>query len=259
MSRPAAPNASVEWTGTGYPGVDIGMASSIISDTKPWMNELRQVVKRGVPVIVLQQFSFDDAGGHYRVVYGFNDTHIYMKDPWGRDDTPRDMKLSNENFVTLWRYTEFASIGPRYTGISAAQWSIFPQSQGVLLSGRTMKMRLGYQAAPPFFQLLSPAFFHTLSPILELQFDPSIFNNTKSVFTAAFEPVHLGSNSFYFEANCAAPSITDCFNTVILARISGLIQANVLTAPKTENSLYPAYDYIDLIGSPWTKVTILSP
>lgn len=257
MSWPAAPNASVDWHATGYPGADIGMAARVYTGKQPWMSELREVVKRGFPVVVLQQFAFDDAGGHYRVVYGFNDTHIYMKDPWGRDATPRDMRLSNEDFVSLWRYAEFVTDGPRYTGIAGSPWSLLPQAQGTFGFGRKMKIRLGFTNVDPFFKLLPTASTNTFTPILELRYDQSIFNETRSVIISDV-PVYEGSDSVYFEANCAAPIISDCFRTVISARISGIVQGSVATAPKTESELYPAYDYADLIGSPWSKVTILS-
>lgn len=258
MSFPAAPNASVTWQATGYPGIDVGMATSSYSGQYSWLSELRIVLKKGIPVIVLQQFSFDDAGGHYRVVYGFNDTHVYMKDPWDRDGNPRDMKLSNGDFISLWRYVETASDGPSYTGIAAVPWTLESHSLGMSLSGSYMRFKLGFNYQDPFYQILPSIASHTNTPILELRYDLSIFNDTRTTLVNDL-PIAEGSSYVSFQANCIAASLSTCQQASVIARISGITQGSVATAPKTETEVYPPYDYVDIIGSQWTKVALGGP
>src|SRR5687768_10668634 len=85
LNYPASREASVAWKGPGYPnGVDTGFTAVGVYATEPWIDSLKFSISNNRPVIVLQQYAYDDPGGHYRVVYGYNDTHLMTKDPWGR-------------------------------------------------------------------------------------------------------------------------------------------------------------------------------
>ena len=256
MSMPAAPNTSVEWTGSGYPGIEVGMTATVYNAQKPWLPELRAIVKNGFPVIVLQQFSFSDAGGHYRVVYGFNDTHIYSMDPYDREGTPRDLRLSNADFLSLWLYTEIPEQGPRYTGIAASPWSL--NAATVVSSDRRLRVHVTYEYTNPFYFLLPYTAAETFFPSIEVLVDPSIYNSTKTS-SIDYMVVREGSNSIYFSAYCSAPLLSSCFNQYIEARVSGVMRSSVPDAPETASSQFPPYDWMDIIGSPWTKLLIPAP
>lgn len=255
-SSAAAPNATLKWQGGGYPGQDIGLSVETYDSIIPWMYDLHLTVARGVPVIVLQQYWFDDPGGHYRVVVGFNNTHVFLKDPYDRFGMARDLVLENVQFVQLWRYAETPSSGPRYWGAAAAPWTIDSIST-YKPNSRSYKTTVAYSYSSPFTGNVIPPKVNTaLFTMLELQYDTIKFNVSK---TATIDPRPLAgtqSSSVSFSSYCIATDEAECASSPVLVRASGLIQASTGASPTTESEVSPPYDYSDFIGSQWTKIIL---
>ena len=68
-------------------------------------NDIEEWLKKGVPVIVnwftRGRCDYDDskvADGHYSVVFGLDDEHIYLQDP----ETGGERKIKREDFMKVW-------------------------------------------------------------------------------------------------------------------------------------------------------------
>ena len=71
--------------------------------------QLKDSIDDGKPLILLMWYSSLHVYGHYRVVTGYNETHISLHDPWnkplwgGRHGGP-DIAFNNTEFLDLWTY-----------------------------------------------------------------------------------------------------------------------------------------------------------
>jgi hypothetical protein len=106
----------------------------------------------GLPAIVLQWYDETHDGGHYRVVTGYNATHMVTNDPWDRQDnfgggkvcilifffdseidvlmilvTPRNYSMTRASFCSLWSINETAldgSVRDPYFAVYAAPLNV---------------------------------------------------------------------------------------------------------------------------------------
>ncbi|MGD8544022.1 MAG: C39 family peptidase, partial [Candidatus Bathyarchaeota archaeon] len=63
------------FTITGYKERDLGYAAFWYGSWDgPWLEELKDLIDEGYPIIVLQWFDFYEEAGHVRVVIGYDDT-----------------------------------------------------------------------------------------------------------------------------------------------------------------------------------------
>src|SRR3990167_10249464 len=84
--------------------LQIGLAGFGYAGESCWLNELKEVISQGYPIMVLNHFSESDLGGHFRVAIGYDNETITFLDPWDRF-WPRKLKISNEEFCDeIWNY-----------------------------------------------------------------------------------------------------------------------------------------------------------
>lgn len=67
------------------------------------IEELKENISLGYPIIVLQRFSLDYPEGHFRVVIGYNDETIITHDPL----LGENYNLSYDDFVELWKIEKY--------------------------------------------------------------------------------------------------------------------------------------------------------
>ena len=215
---------------------------------------LQKSIMGGVPVIVLQRYLFDDPGGHFRVVYGFNSTHIFTKDPWGRGGQPEDFILTYADFTTLWHYTESAEKGPRFQGVSAVPWrlTITPPTAAPT-QGSNSQIGVFYTYESPFASNAMKDSVKADRVILEIQYDPTIWlAQTSSIVVSthfSLGETHNGS----FNLTCLASSVA-CQTSSVSIRASGIVSGSVPPAVRYGSLKYPGYEYVDVIGSMWKEL-----
>lgn len=251
LSDPANRNVSVSWLGSGYPGYDTGFSADGYDGKEPWISILQDTVRRGLPVIVLQQYWFDDPGGHYRVVYGFNSTHVFMKDPWDRENQPRDLRLTYESFNTLWRYVESPEKGPRYFGASAVPWPIHTLPSTSPTTGKSQILAFYYKYITPIASENVTDALTAEKLFLELQFDSNVWSSPQNSVTlpGPFNTHDLAVNEF--QITCITEP-NACLHSPPLLRVSGLVSGSVPRTVRDESTFFPSYEYMDFIGSEWT-------
>jgi len=102
---------------TGYTARELGYAAFHAS----WpftLDELKSLIDAGYPIIVGTLFSEEEPVGHYRVVVGYNATHIILHDPWPTIGPM--LNLTNSEFLDLWFYDGLL-VSPWKVSVSAPQ------------------------------------------------------------------------------------------------------------------------------------------
>lgn len=92
---------------TGYSERDSGLFAFEAYDLS--LAQLRSYVDQGKPLIVLTWYSFSHVSTHYRVVVGYNETHVFVHDPWNKQEWGGlyggpYVAFSNSAFLDLWSY-----------------------------------------------------------------------------------------------------------------------------------------------------------
>lgn len=284
LSFPASENASVSWQGSGFPGYDIGFSAATLALDTPWYDILRKTIMLGTPVMVLQHFLPTDAGGHWRVVYGFNSTHLFMKDPWNREDQPLpDYIITYDEFTALWQYEEingasegkkiasdkkvsrirttpfsqkkFSPSEKKFLGVAAVPWrlSVLSASPSPAHGSSTqLSVSFSYDAAIPSAFIQDTPNAQKIE--LEISYDPTVWATSRSPILLP-SPLSLGdSQTASFNLTCIATTQT-CSTSSVSIRASGLISSSSPPAVNYGRINFPSYDYMDMIGSAWTKFT----
>jgi hypothetical protein len=92
---------------TGYTSRGLGYAASEAHSMG--LAQLKDFMDRGKPLILLMWYSSYHVYGHYRVATGYNETHVFLHDPWnkplwgGAYGGP-DIAFSYTEFLDLWSY-----------------------------------------------------------------------------------------------------------------------------------------------------------
>ncbi len=77
---------------TGYSARKIGYAA--FEQGGLTLDDLKTLISKGQPLIVLMWWTPSKVYGHYRVAIGYNETHIITHDPWNKDALGRNLRRS---------------------------------------------------------------------------------------------------------------------------------------------------------------------
>ncbi len=218
---------------TGYTFRKLGYAASEVGGMT--LDDLKAMITRGFPMILLMRWIPGEEYGHYRVAVGYNDTHVFLHDPWN----------------TTWGYTEYG--GPNtamnYTFFQdmwdySGRWGLFVSPWRVTINlpnrihvGETFQVTADiFYPYVPFSVYKYPASSCkaslTLSDGLTMGYHE---NSTKNL-----ENLQAGSStqtSWIVDA-------TQPGNYSITVQAEGLISGSVTEKPEAG----PSYEYQDMIG-----------
>jgi hypothetical protein len=93
---------------TGYSERDSGFAAFEADDWN--LTQLKSYVDQGRPLIILTWYSISHVSTHYRVVVGYNQTHVFVHDPWNKPEWGGSyggpsIAFSNFEFSNLWSFS----------------------------------------------------------------------------------------------------------------------------------------------------------
>jgi hypothetical protein len=251
---------------TGYTARDIGYAGFYYASDEPWLDEMKQILSQGYPVIVLVYWMPEYYGGdHYRVVVGYDDTEgvLLINDGWSREfkmdqDYQGSTSVSSagdsgdDDFVPLkWKYEDFLDTwtcdttiwgvpGMMYGGVFVTPWEVDICAPETVLPGEkfTVTAKISYPCLEPFGSEAFPGFTaSSFSAVLE----------AAAGLNVCKEPDVSGIDLFE-----AGESITLCW-TLRACQNEGVYSFDIDATGLVSGSLgpwkdYPAYDYLDTIG-----------
>lgn len=210
------------------------------------MDELRLLIDNDHPVIVLQAYSDTDRGGHYRVVYGYNETHFLLMDPWDRDNQPRSWEVTIAEFNNVWNYSE-PSTGSRYVGMvgvplqlrldrAATAQGFFVKAAARVPSDISLRV---FGNAANFSQ------WNLQAQIV----DPIPWNRTQAVSKShIWQPPGQISPDYYGDWVYQCRDGSGCQDVRIRVTAAGFLQGAQPQAPADYGFAYPAYTWMDRIG-----------
>jgi hypothetical protein len=253
-------------TVTGYAGRDVGYAGFYYASDEPWLDEMKRILAKGYPVIVLVYWMADYyADDHYRVVVGYDDREgvLLINDGWSREfKMDQDYQGSTSqsasdnawdtDFVPLkWPYDDFLDTwtcdttiwgvpGMKYGGVFVTPWEVDICAPSTVLPGEKFRVsaKITYPCLEPFGSVAFPTFpAEDLAVDLEAAAGLKICKEPDLSEVGAFE---------------AGQSITLCWN-LCACQNEGEYTFDISAEGLVSGSLepwkdYPAYDYVDAIG-----------
>ncbi|MGB9671510.1 MAG: C39 family peptidase, partial [Candidatus Norongarragalinales archaeon] len=221
---------------TGYTMRSLGYAA--FESHGMSLDDLKNFVDNGKPLILLMWYSGFHVSGHYRVLTGYNETHIFLHDPWNKPEWGGayggpDTTFSYTEFLDLWTYHDYWAlyVEPWRVNVSAPAY-IKPETPFQI------NVTVTYPEPPPNALSLYPASACNATIVL-----PS------GVSLAQGEVQKKSVGSGFLEAGMsftvswvlvADSSVWD----IITVEAEGLVSGHVLGRYN-----YTEYDYTDRIGA----------
>jgi len=218
---------------TGYTARKVGYAAF-----EQWgltIEDLKALINRGEPLIVLMWWTPSKVYGHYRVVVGYNETHIIMHDPWNKDlwggtYGGANTSMNYSTFQDLWEYID-------NWGLLVHPWDIELQMSGTISKEDNFELiaNITYPCSAPFNIADYPA--SSCKATIELQegLELALGETTQHSLGNV-----IAGNSIQTSWSIYA-SETGLHNISVTA--TGILEGSVGT-----HETYPSYDYEDTIG-----------
>jgi len=132
---------------TGYTLRKLGYAAFEKSGLT--LDDLKSLIAQDLPVILLMKWMPGQRYGHFRVAVGYNQTHIFLHDPWnnilwGGDYGGPNLAMSYSFFLDLWDYD--------FWGLLVSPWKVAFDMPNFVYVGEHFKVKanITYVCPSPF-------------------------------------------------------------------------------------------------------------
>jgi hypothetical protein len=219
---------------TGYTLRKLGYGA--FEKTGLTLQQLRTLVAEGYPIIVLTWYDLSKQRSHYRIVVGYNSTHMILHDPWnkntwGGEYGGSNIALSYATFTELWEYSN--------------NWALFVRPWKITINGRLIKQ-------------------DTFNITATVEYTcPLLFQDSSYIASACNATIILPSGLSLGEGETAKKTLgTGTMVPNAVSKVSWIIvsptpntayTAKILVEGKINGHVnahgnYPSYDYTDRIG-----------
>ena len=223
---------------TGYSARKIGYAA--FEQGGLTLDDLKTLISKGQPLIVLMWWTPSKVYGHYRVVVGYNETHIITHDPWNKDVWGgtyggANTSITYSTFLDLWLYSG-------NWGLLTHPWNIELQMPSTVSKGDNFEVtaNITYPCSTPFDTADYPASSCKatiqLQEGLELALGETLQHPLGNII--AGNPVQTSWSIHANETGFHNISVT----------VTGIVGGSVWT-----HGTYPSYNYEDEIGGSFTN------
>jgi hypothetical protein len=221
---------------TGYTLRRLGYAAFEAHDMN--LTTLRSYLDEGNPLILLMWYSGYHVSTHYRVATGYNETHVFLHDPWnkplwGGTYGGPNIVFNNTQFLDLWSYygNWALYISPWTADISAPKY-IKPGTPF------QVQFTVSYPHPPPTALSTYPA--TSCNASITMPANLSLAEDETQDKTIGHGFLEAGAN-----ATVTWTLIADISNSFTMTiEVEGLISGSVAA-----HMNYTAYDYTDRIGT----------
>lgn len=230
---------------TGYTLRKLGYAA--FEQWSMTIEDLKSLIDRGFPIILLMQWIPNvPEYGHYRVAVGYNETHVFLHDPWN----------------TAWGYTEYGgpNIAMNYTlflemwdysgrwGLFVSPWKIDVYTPNFVYAGETFEVAVNvtYSCPSPFS--LYEYYASSCNATITLPSGLALANGEeekKAITNTELKPGESVQVRWTVEAkNSGAYDIAICTEGKIGGAVGG------------KPNVGPSYNYEDRLGSCAVKMLV---
>jgi len=221
---------------TGYTLRKLGYATFETHDMD--LTQLKSYIDQDKPLILLMFYRIGSPYGHYRVVTGYNETHVFLHDPWnkplwgGRYGCAY-IAFDYTTFLDLWLYSG-------YWALYTSPWTINVSVPTYIKLGTPFQINatITYPQALPNALGNYPASSCNATIILPANMSLALGETSKKT---------IGTGSLVAGASSTVSWMVTAdsyMNCTILIEAEGLVSGSVWS-----NDGYPAYDYSDRIGA----------
>jgi len=226
---------------TGYSNRKLGYAAFEGYDLT--MDDVKDSLNNGKPLIVMMWWTASKENGHYRVVIGYNDTHIIMHDPWNVDlwggtFGGANMSMSYSLFLDLWNYSDNWGLLVQPLEIEVAASSVSTEGNFEILSEFTYP-------CPMHFDLSGYAIRHCKATV---ELPEGLELAPEETFVHSLGNIEAGG-SVQTSWSCLANKIGSYNISVV---VTGVVEGCV-----GECEGYPPYTYEDEIGGLYARTLFL--
>ena len=227
---------------TGYSLRDFGYAAFEKSGLT--LSQLKESVHGGHPIIVLTWYDLSKLEGHYRVVVGYNQTHIIFHDSWnkpawgGAYGGPREA-VDDSTFYDLWGHSN-------YWGLFVHPWEVSTKATMDQSDTFLVTANASYVCPEAFrneaYSVTSCNATLILTPGISLSQGETA---TKTLGTGTLSPGDSAEVSWTVSASVPGNYTVE---------VSGFVSGSV-----GSHGSYPSYSYEDRIGGGSVKAILKSP
>jgi hypothetical protein len=237
---------------SGFSERKLGYASFNYSSDTFWWPELKALVASDIPVVLLMKWAPDKAaGGHYRVIVGYdenksdiNKSFVYFMDPWGNKKITKEggtITWNMTDFENAWNYSEYGTPHP-YWGAIMMPWSVVLKTEGMTSKSSKLKVtaNITYPCPKPFDCDAYPASATNATIII---------SSGMHLEGRSQPQITIGSLRAGESANVWWNVKLDADRgSLIKVKAEGLVSGEVPKIKKKGFVLYPSYEYTDNIG-----------
>ncbi|MCC6326193.1 MAG: C39 family peptidase [Candidatus Brocadia sp.] len=250
----------------GYPERPLGYVSFSHASDNLWWTDLKGLIARNIPVVLLMKYAPDDATGHYRIIVGYDEENgvVYFVDPWGRDlnkmtNPDGTITWSMTDFKDAWNYIGYGTDRP-YWGAVIMPWRVTIHTTGEIAPGSILEVtaEITYPCLQPFDCSAYSAF--NVSAEIILPPEISLWQGASRIDIGSFQAGEKVTVTWLVKLDEGGP------DSSITVKATGFVSGAVPEAPrmgektkphsnkgeggdkKNNRNCYPAYDYTDEIG-----------
>jgi hypothetical protein len=212
------------------------------------LTTLKSFLDQGKPLILLMWYSSYHHSGHYRVATGYNETHVFLHDPWnkplwGGTYGGPNTAFNNSQFLDLWSYSG-------NWALYASPWTVNFSAPSYVTPGTPFQIEstLTYPQSPPNALSTYPASSCNASIALPANLSLAQGENQKKTVSTGF--LQAGDSSTVYWMLIANSSVTGTVSITVEGMISGSVGAH---------ANYTAYSYSDRIGATLNFTVNMAP
>jgi hypothetical protein len=202
------------------------------------LTTLRNFLDQGKPLILLMWYSSQHVSTHYRVATGYNETHVFLHDPWnqplwGGTYGGPNIAFNNSQFLDLWSYYD-------NWALYVSPWTLNISAPALVTPGTPFQIEstITYPEPPPNALFTYPASSCNASITLPANLSLEQGESQKKTLGTGF--LQAGNSSSLSWTLIASSSVTGTVSITVEGMISGSVLAS-------QN--YIAYDYSDRMGA----------
>jgi len=241
----------------GFQDRPFGYASFSYSSKTSWWKELKALIARDIPVILLMKYAFDDPTGHYRVIVGYDEDGdegkgvVYFMDPWDRDLGKEMVMWRKCDFESAWNYAAYGSDIP-FWGAAIIPWSVNLTTTGKIAHGSSIKVTavITYPCPEPFDPNDHRAY--NASATISLTDGMTLLDGSPKVEVGVLSAGKSFTASWRVKIDNCVPGLS------ITVTAGGLVNGSVPNIYWKVNGFSPSYNYTDWIGGVANKTLVLN-
>lgn len=202
------------------------------------LTQLKSYIDQDKPLILLMWYSGSHVSTHYRVVIGYNETHVFLHDPWNKPEwggaygSP-NLALNYTAFLDRWSYWS-------NWALYASPWNISVSAPAYIKPQTPFQINATITYPQPFPNALDNYTASSCNATITLPANLTLAKGEipeKTLGTGSLLAGATSTATWMLTADSSGPY-------TVSMEAEGLVSGSVWPNPE-----YPAYDYTDRIGA----------